>query len=246
MSERRVVADYLPESARLYQEAYAIIVIDVIRATTTAISAVAKGWRCFPVPSIEHALPLAAKLSHPLLVGELGGNMPYGFDLSNSPARLTARPDVTRPVILLSSSGTRLIDEASKSRACYLACLRNWSATARFVASRHEHVAVIAAGSRGERREEDQACAAFVAGHLVDAGYQCEDAQTKELIARWRGTSPEAWLCSKSVEYLRRSDQTDDLEFIRSHIDDLNAAFVMKHGEVTLVSEGTSFVQSAT
>ncbi len=237
MSERTVVADYLPESASHYLDGYAIIAVDVIRATTTAISCVANGWRCFPVPSIEQALPLAAKLNHPLLVGELGGNMPWGFDVSNSPARLTARPDVTRPVILLSSSGTRLIANASQSRACYLACLRNWTATAKFVASRHARVAVIAAGSRGERREEDDACCALIAGHLVEHGYDCEDAQTKDLIARWRGSTPDDWFVSKSVEYLRKSDQMDDLEFVRDHIDDLKAAFVMKHGEVTLVSE---------
>jgi 2-phosphosulfolactate phosphatase len=242
MSERTVVADYLPESASHYLDGYAIVAVDVIRATTTAVSCVANGRRCFPVPSIEHALPLAAKLHHPLLVGELGGNMPWGFDLSNSPARLTARPDVTRPAILLSSSGTRLVTTAAESRACYLACLRNWTATARFVASRHARVAVIAAGSRGEHREEDDACCALIAGHLVDNGYGCEDAQTKDLIDRWRGTSPDEWFVSKSVDYLRKSNQTDDLTFIREHIDDLTAAFVMKHGEVTLVSENSSTV----
>ncbi len=239
MTQRKVVVDYLPESARHYLDGYAIVAVDVIRATTTAISCVATGWRCFPVPSIEHALPLAAKLHHPLLVGELGGNMPYGFDVSNSPARLTARPDSTRPVILLSSSGTRLVFEAAEARACYLACMRNWTAAARYVASRHTRVAIIAAGSRGQRREEDDACSALIAGWLVDHGFACEDAQTEELIERWRGSTADDWFVSKSVEYLRRSAQLDDLEFIRGHIDDLNAAFMMKHGEVTLLSEAS-------
>ena len=243
MTERKVVYDFLPESARLYQDGYAIVVVDVIRATTTAISCVAAGRRCFPVPSIEAALPLAAKLHHPLLVGELGGNMPYGFDLSNSPARLTARPDVTRPAILLSSSGTRCIAEASEARACYLACLRNWTATARFVASRHARVALIGAGSRGERREEDDVCCALIANLLTEHGYACEDKQTSELVERWRDEPREAWFQSKSVEYLRKSNQTDDLDFIKAHVDDLSAAFVMKHGEVTLVSENPALVE---
>ncbi len=33
----------------------------------------------------------------PLLVGELGGNMPFGFDLNNSPAALADRTDVAAP-----------------------------------------------------------------------------------------------------------------------------------------------------
>ena len=41
----KVVIDYLPESVRHYREGYAIVAIDVIRATTTAISSVARGWR---------------------------------------------------------------------------------------------------------------------------------------------------------------------------------------------------------
>ncbi len=232
----KVVIDYLPESVRHYRDGYAIVAIDVIRATTTAISSVAEGWRCFPVPSLEHALPLAARLHHPLLVGELGGNMPYGFDVTNSPAKLAQRPDRTRPIILLSSSGTRLIFEAAEGDAVYLACLRNASATAAYITGRHKRVAVIGAGTRGEFREEDQACCALVAKALVANGFECEDAKTTEIIDRWADAPAEAWMESKSVKYLRDSNQLDDLEFVRSHIDDISAAFMVKHEEVTLVS----------
>lgn len=232
----RVVIDYLPESVRHYRDGYAIVAVDVIRATTTAISCVAEGWRCFPVPSLEYALPLAAKLHHPLLVGELGGNMPYGFDVTNSPAKLAQRPDRTRPIILLSSSGTRLIFEAAEADAVYLACLRNSTATASYIASRHRRVAVIGAGTRGEFREEDQVCCAIIANALVAQGFECEDARTEEIIERWAHAPADAWMDSKSVKYLRDSNQLDDLEFVRAHIDDIKAAFMLKHDEVTLVS----------
>jgi 2-phosphosulfolactate phosphatase len=233
---KRVVIDYLPESVRHYRDGYAIVAVDVIRATTTAISCVARGWRCFPVPSLEHALPLAAKLHHPLLVGELGGSMPYGFDVTNSPAKLSMRPDATRPIILLSSSGTRVIHEAAAADAVYLACLRNWTATATFIARRHNRVAVIGAGTRGEFREEDQACCALVASKLLEFGFEAEDAKTQEVIDRWAHAPREAWMGSKSVKYLQDTNQLDDLEFVRRHYDDLAAAFMMKHDEVILVS----------
>ena len=55
---------------------WTVVGIDVIRATTTAVTAVAAGRRCFPVASLEEAVPLAARLANPLLVGELGGNRP--------------------------------------------------------------------------------------------------------------------------------------------------------------------------
>src|SRR6202008_2293864 len=99
---RTVVIDFLPESARRYGPGWVVVAVDVIRATTTAVTAAAAGRRCFPVPSIEAALPVAAALPRPLLCGELGGNMPYGFDLTNSPAAVAARSDPERPLILLS------------------------------------------------------------------------------------------------------------------------------------------------
>ena len=115
---KTVVIDCFPESARHYSEAYTIVAVDVIRATTTAITSVNLGRRCFAVPNIEAALPLAARLSDPLLVGELGGNMPYGFHLTNSPAQIATRDyDAKRPMILLSSSGTQLIHNAKNAPA---------------------------------------------------------------------------------------------------------------------------------
>src|SRR5213596_2458176 len=117
MMRKTVVIDCFPESLVSYRKGYAVVAIDVIRATTTATTAVALGRRCFPVPSLEAAVPLAARLESPLLIGELGGNMPYGFDLNNSPAALSLlRPD-ERPLILISTSGTQLLDGRGGSDA---------------------------------------------------------------------------------------------------------------------------------
>ncbi|MGH2874174.1 MAG: 2-phosphosulfolactate phosphatase, partial [Solirubrobacteraceae bacterium] len=98
---------------------WAVVGIDVIRATTTAVTAVAAGRRCFPVATLEQAVPLAARLDNPLLVGELGGNMPYGFHLQNSPTEMDRRAELDRPVILLSSSGTPLLTEAAARSRTY-------------------------------------------------------------------------------------------------------------------------------
>ncbi len=234
-SQLSVVIDCFPESVRRYREGYAIVAIDVIRATTTAVTAAATGRRCFPVPSIEMAVPLAARLDHPLLVGELGGNMPYGFDMNNSPAEIAQRTDIMRPMILLSSSGTQLIHNGQEADAVYVACFRNYTATAKHLADRHKQVAVIGAGTRGEFREEDQMCCAWIADALMKAGYHPEDDETVQVVNRWRNAPPDACLPGKSVEYLRKSGQTRDLDFILSHIDDLDSAFTVKHDEITRI-----------
>jgi 2-phosphosulfolactate phosphatase len=236
--ERTVVIDCLPESVMRYRDEHAIVVIDVIRATTTAVTGVALNRRCFPTPSLEAAVPLAAKLDNPLLIGELGGNMPYGFDLTNSPAALALRSDVSRPMILLSTSGTKVLSKARGCDAVYAACLRNYTAQVRFLAVRHPKVALIGAGTRGEFREEDQMCCAWIAEGLMNAGYKLCGEQTTELVERWSGAPVDAFLGSKSVEYLRRTGQLSDLDFILEHIDDVNAVFALKNEEIISVSAG--------
>jgi 2-phosphosulfolactate phosphatase len=227
-----VIIDCFPESAARYREGYAVVAIDVIRATTMAVSAAAAGWRCFPVPTLQAALSLARELDHPLLAGELGGDVPRGFHMNNSPVELAARKDVHRPLILLSSSGTQLIYEAGQCETAYLACFRNSSALADYLAGRHQRVALIGAGSRGEFREEDQICCAWIAESLMREGYQPEDSNTWEIVSRWKGAPPAACLPSNSVGYLKRTGQLKDLDFIFAHLDDLSDIFALQNGEV--------------
>lgn len=231
-TRRTVVIDCFPECLDLYRHGYALVAVDVMRATTTAVTAVALGRRCFPVPSIEAAVPLAARLTNPLLVGELGGSMPYGFDLNNSPAALEHRTDIHRPMIILSTAGTRLVCGAKDSQAMYVACLRNYTAQAAYLIEHHPKVAVIGAGSRGEFRLEDQLCCAWIAELLVKAGYEPENARTISIIEQWSGTSVEVVTESASADYLRKSGQSDDIDYVLDHVDDLDDIYRFERGQV--------------
>jgi 2-phosphosulfolactate phosphatase len=230
-----VAIDCFPENVEKYRDGWVVVAVDVIRATTTAITGVAQGRRVFPVPTLEAVVALSAALKNPLVVGELGGNMPYGFHMTNSPAELATRSDIERPMILVSTSGTLVIHESRQCAAGYVACLRNYTAQISYLAGRHEKIAVIGAGSRGEFREEDQLCCAWIAEGLLGGGYQPLNKETGEIIARWSGAPPDAFAGGKSVEYLRRSGQLHDLDFILSHIDDLKAAFVFQNDEIVMV-----------
>ena len=235
-----LVIDCLPESAERYRDSHAIVVVDVIRATTVATTAVSTGRRVFPAKTTDDASVIAATLKEPLLVGELGGNMPYGFDMTNSPVQIAARRDVHRPMVLVSSSGTQLLLSAVGSEAIYLACLRNASAVARHIFGRHERVAILGAGSRGQFRREDQMGCAWVAAKLLDAGYRAETEKTSDLVARWRHARVEELRSGKSAEYLVRSGQQADLEFVLSHVEDLDTVPSLVGGELIAVSTKTA------
>lgn len=231
-----VVIDFLPASAQRYRDSHAIVAIDVIRATTTLATAAAAGRRCYAAPSVDAAVARAARLEAPLLVGEVGGNMPFGFDVTNSPAAMAARSDIERPMVLVSSSGTQLIHNARGCEALYIACFRNFRAVARYLCGRHRRIAVLGAGTRGEFREEDQLCCAWIAALLLSAGYAPEDRTTRELAARWKDAPAEACRASNSIAYLIRTGQLGDLDFVLSHVNDLNAVFACDNDEVVPVT----------
>jgi 2-phosphosulfolactate phosphatase len=230
-----VVIDCLAESVQRYRTGWAIVVVDVIRATTTAVTAAAAGRRCFPAPTVEAALALAEQFHDPLLAGEASGSKPASFEMDNSPAELAGRSDTQRPLVLVSSSGTRVIHEAVGCEAVYLGCFRSYSLLAAHLACSHDRVAVIGAGTKGEFREEDQICCAWIAAALISRGYRPGSAQTTHVVERWGDAPASACLCSRSVDFLRRTGQLRDLEFIMGHIDDLCEVFAMRDGEVKAI-----------
>jgi 2-phosphosulfolactate phosphatase len=230
-----VTIDYLPESVSRYRSGWAIVAIDVIRATTTAITAAASGRRCFLSPTIAAALATAEMLDDALLAGEVGGAIPPGFEMNNSPTEFARRTDIHRPAVLVSSSGTRVIHEAAGCQNTYLACFRCHSALASYLASQHDRVALIGAGTKGEFREEDQICCAWIAASLFRFGYAPGSPLTSDLVTRWCKAPATACLVSRSVDFLQRTGQLCDLDFILGHVDDLDQVFEVRNREVQVI-----------
>ena len=78
-------------------------------------------------------------------------------------------------------------------------------------------------------------CCAWIAEGLVQSGFAPEDDTTLRVMQRWRGAPREAFLKSPSVDYLRRSGQLRDLDFILSHFDDVDTpGKVSANGDTTL------------
>jgi 2-phosphosulfolactate phosphatase len=227
-----VIIDSFPCNNARYFRDYAIVAVDVIRASTTAITAAALGRRCFPVASMEEALEKRREFPDCLLAGEIAGFMPEGFDLNNSPSHLALRSDHHRPLVLLSSSGTKLMVQSGAFADTYVACLRNYKAVALHIAGRYKRIALLGAATRGEFREEDQLCCAWMALELAQLGHTAENPFTLALMEKWGNASVRACACGNSAAYLRRSGQLDDLNFILSHVNDVPLAFQLVYGEL--------------
>lgn len=234
---RSFVIDSLPESVSNYRDTHAIVAVDVFRATSVIVTALAHGHPIYPVATVEEAAIVAARLHDPLLAGEQAGIKPEGFDLNNSPAAI-ARLSNCRPIVLVTSAGTKLLSEARGASSIYVACLRNMIATAAQLIGAHRRVALIGAGTQGKPRPEDQYACARIAEMLQSQGYAPEGDRTVAELATWRGVGVQTMRSSPSADFLRSTRQHDDLEFVLSHVDDLDASAIFNGQQVSLMLPG--------
>lgn len=239
--KKSIVIDSFPESALRYRDNYAIVVVDVFRFTTTVTTALNLGRRVYPVLDTDQAFVKGANLNNPMLVGELGGNMPYDFDMTNSPAEIATRTSTSqqshRPMVIVSSSGSQLLLNAHGSEEVLVACLRNYSAVARYAAGRHSRVAVLGAGTHGQFRREDQLGCVRVAEQLVSMGFVPETDETSALISKWGAANLENLRQGRSAAYLERTGQSRDIEFTLSHIDDLSIVPALVDDEIIIANK---------
>jgi 2-phosphosulfolactate phosphatase len=144
-----------------------VVVIDVLRAFTTAAYAFAAG-----ITEIELVATVGeAFAASGFRMGEVGGRLIPGFDHNNSPSQLVGRLLAGRAV-LRTGSGTRCVAAATKAREVWLGSLVVGSATARALVGRDE-VTLVASGPPDEG-EEDLACAEWIAALLQGAPHSEE------------------------------------------------------------------------
>src|SRR5687767_10632508 len=144
-----------------------VVVIDVLRATTTIACALESGAaevRIFP--GLSSAVTAHGDFVGPkLLAGERDCHRPPGFDLGNSPLEMTPRAVGGRTLFMSTTNGTRAIAAALEHptllggtggrTGCYAGALVNAQATARQLGNDGRDALLLCAGSDGEPAEED-------------------------------------------------------------------------------------------
>jgi 2-phosphosulfolactate phosphatase len=143
------------------------VVIDVLRATTAMVYALAAGCTAIrPCAEVEEARELARSLppGRALLAGERGGLPLPGFDLSNSPAEYTPAVCGGREVVLTTTNGTRALLRAAGAARVLAAAFVNFSAVCEQLRQDARAVHVVCAGTEGEVTLED----VLLAGAFVD------------------------------------------------------------------------------
>jgi 2-phosphosulfolactate phosphatase len=151
-----------------------VVVIDVIRAFTTAAAAFTAGAdRILCVETVDQAFALREPYPNAVLMGEVEGSRPAGFDLGNSPVEV-AKADLNRAtVIQRTSNGTRGLAATDTTDPILAMAATNVSASARWILDSARHVSVTALCTGNT--SEDGACADFLgellAGEIPDPAW---------------------------------------------------------------------------
>jgi 2-phosphosulfolactate phosphatase len=171
------------------------VVIDVLRWTTTATTALARGAVAVEAcASAEEARTRAAAIGA-LTAGERGGHRIPGFDLGNSPLECTAERVAGRVLCATTTNGTRALIAAAGAPRRFLAAFVNLHATAAAIrALAPAHVALVCAGTDGAPSDEDTACAEALRLALRDEPVDAA------LLARAAASPHAAFLCSAGFD----------------------------------------------
>lgn len=142
-----------------------VIVIDVLRATSTILEALVNGARdVLPVESVEQAVRKAQELGREqvILCGERDVERVDGFDLGNSPLEFVPERVSGKTLVLTTTNGTRAILLGAGGAQCVIASFLNATATAELVVSSATDVLILCAGREGRFSLEDAVCAGVI------------------------------------------------------------------------------------
>jgi 2-phosphosulfolactate phosphatase len=142
-----------------------VIIIDVFRAFTTAAIAFDHGAAQITlVAEVEEALALRRQGSGDVLMGEVDGKRPEGFDYGNSPYEVSQVEFTGKSIVQSTRAGTVGVASASKAGAIYLGSFAVAAATVKAIlADNPPLVWIVAMGDRGSRRaDEDEHCALYL------------------------------------------------------------------------------------
>jgi 2-phosphosulfolactate phosphatase len=202
-----------------------VLVIDLLRATTSMIVALAHGARAIiPAASADDALKLAQNLEkgHVLLAGERRAERIPGFALGNSPVEMTPEAVGGKTLVMTTTNGVQALLAVDGARPVLIGAAVNFSAAAAAawqVFERAGELTILCAGQDRAFGLED----AYAAGRFVEAivpgrlrrSVEVNDAviAARELVRKFGNDWKKAVTTSAHARYLKQQGFAPDVAF---------------------------------
>lgn len=148
-----------------------VLVIDILRATTTMVTALANGARAIlPAETADDAMRMAQNLKSDdlLLAGERNLARIDGFTLGNSPLEMTAEVVAGKQLIMTTTNGSVALAAVGLGNPVLIAAALNFTAVAQAANEAFEdadEIVIVCAGREGMFALED----AYAAGRFVQS-----------------------------------------------------------------------------
>jgi 2-phosphosulfolactate phosphatase len=219
------------------------VVIDVLRASTTIIVALANGAdRVIPCGLVDTARSLAAEdeTGNTLTGGERGGVKIEGFDLDNSPASYSRERVAGKSIAFTTTNGTAALLRTAGAARVLIGALVNRRAIVETLHADGRPVHLICAGTDGCLTSEDLLGAGAIAAGLVHFDdVEMWDEMTQSAARHW----PEGLSADRLVEWLNASPGGSNLVKLGFQDDIARAAHV---DSISVVPEYSSLTRAVT
>ena len=159
-----VVAD------ELYFTGKTVVVIDLLRASTTIVTALQNGAReIVPVATVEFGVKISGGMfgGQTLLGGERNTRKVEGFALGNSPLEYTPAVVSGKTIILYTTNGSKAIVKAKFAENLYICSYINVGAVAKQVLSLGKDFEILCAGESNSISLEDSVCAGKLISEIM-------------------------------------------------------------------------------
>jgi 2-phosphosulfolactate phosphatase len=142
-----------------------VVVIDVLRATSTIVTALAhRALELIPVNDPSEAIELIRSIGAEecVLGGEQKGFKIEGFDLGNSPADYTEAKIAGKKVILCTTNGTRAIKRVQGAAEVLIGSYLNLQKVVDYLGESDRDLLIVCAGREQNISLEDLSCAGMI------------------------------------------------------------------------------------
>jgi 2-phosphosulfolactate phosphatase len=148
-----------------------VVVIDVLRASSTIVTALANGCRGFiPILSPEQVKEEAKQFEKErvLLGGEREGKKIEGFHLGNSPREYEREVVKDKTIIFSTTNGVKTLEMVKDAHRIIIGSFLNLGAVCNYCTNFQGEILIICAGKEGQFSLEDAACAGGIINSLRD------------------------------------------------------------------------------
>jgi 2-phosphosulfolactate phosphatase len=214
----RLEVAFTPAEVRASELKRTVVVIDVLRATTTITHALVNGAKSvLPFGSVADAASRADQIGRDAVVlcGERDCEPIRGFDLGNSPLEFTAERVGGKTLVMTTTNGTGALLAAAPAARCYIGALVNASAVVSRLVADGEDALILCAGRQGAFALEDAICAGLIVRGVREQIGRVAGNDAAHAAVRLSRKRPGAAALARTAagRRLHEIDRSDDIEF---------------------------------